>query len=528
MDKITTLIIDDEILAIEFLQKMADWESLGFHIVGTATTPKEGLSLYQEYHPQLVITDICMPGGNGLEMCQTMKNLNPDIKLIILTSYRDFDYAKTAIQVGVIDYIVKHEITPDMLKEKLQQIYGSFCETVRQSRQKDAAELKHLMLGLPVTPEDLTQLESQYNDSNKIFVLFFYSMPPSGLHAADTTFLEDIGLKYLSDFYINENIYTILFSISRGGYFTNKNSLLEYSSKLLNEINHDAAYLSEDHFCLINSAAQSISNLEHLYTDCRQYLDFVHLLELEKCSCIIDMKAKEFLERRSILAELQETLYQLRSFVKQDDFFNAVELLRHLYSETLPDHASLKDIYFCRESIFFIIENEFKKYGADGSPEFHDFQLHAESCSSLQEIFLIFCQALTTLSAGSMDSKYMYCSEKIRNAIGYINSNYGSNMGISDIAAYIGISNSYLVRLFKEETNETLVDYITEVRISAAKNKLLDKTLRISEVAKKTGFNSSQYFSNVFVKKTGLTPGQYRSLYMERNGISDHEMPQTL
>ncbi len=95
------MLVDDEVLALEYLKNMVDWERNGYHVVGCATSGKKALELFDRTHPQIVISDIRMPGTDGLELTRQIKEKDKETVVILLSAYRDFDYAQKGIRYGV-------------------------------------------------------------------------------------------------------------------------------------------------------------------------------------------------------------------------------------------------------------------------------------------------------------------------------------------------------------------------------------------------------------------------------------------
>ena len=101
------VLADDEKKILLLLQKLIDWERLGYEIVGTANDGLRALELVRELHPDLLITDVRMPGCSGIELIQQAKELQPDLHFIIISGYRQFEYAQNALKYGVEDYLLK-------------------------------------------------------------------------------------------------------------------------------------------------------------------------------------------------------------------------------------------------------------------------------------------------------------------------------------------------------------------------------------------------------------------------------------
>lgn len=126
---ITTMIVEDERLILKDILNIIDWKKEGFDIVATAHNGKLGLSLFNQYRPQLVLTDIRMPIMDGLTMLKSIHYQNTSTHFLILSTYNDFEYAKQAIRLGVDDYILKSELSPDYLLQKLDHIRSHILTT---------------------------------------------------------------------------------------------------------------------------------------------------------------------------------------------------------------------------------------------------------------------------------------------------------------------------------------------------------------------------------------------------------------
>ena len=109
------LIIDDEYIMRQGIKHMLDWERQGFQIVGEAANGKEGLELLASLHPHIVLCDIVMPQMDGVDFSKVVQKIYPEIQIIILSSYDNFNYVKGALQNGAVDYVLKPTLNPQEL-----------------------------------------------------------------------------------------------------------------------------------------------------------------------------------------------------------------------------------------------------------------------------------------------------------------------------------------------------------------------------------------------------------------------------
>ncbi len=129
------VIVDDEPVIVEGLHKIVDWQAYDCVVVGTASSGKEGLELIDRFQPDILFSDIRMPGMDGLTMIAALRSEHRDMQVVILTGYRDFDYARQALNLGVFRYLVK----PSKMKE-LDEAMESITERLRSIDEKKGAD----------------------------------------------------------------------------------------------------------------------------------------------------------------------------------------------------------------------------------------------------------------------------------------------------------------------------------------------------------------------------------------------------
>lgn len=121
-ERISVLIVEDEKIILDDLLNMLDWEQEGFEVVATAPNGKLGLAAFQQFHPELVIADIQMPVMGGLSMLHQIREKNDAVSFLILSAYSEFEYAKEAVRLGTDSYLLKAEMSPELLRETLRPI----------------------------------------------------------------------------------------------------------------------------------------------------------------------------------------------------------------------------------------------------------------------------------------------------------------------------------------------------------------------------------------------------------------------
>lgn len=160
------VLIDDEEIIVQGMQKVIPWEKYGCHVAGTACNGEEGMTVIRWEKPDIVFTDISMPGLNGLQMIAGIKSEFPDLQISILTGYRNFEYAQEAIRLGVVRYLLKPS-RMDELEEALHTMLErlkALCPEETQEQEEDREGLGDNAAGSFVVKNALTYIEQHYKE----------------------------------------------------------------------------------------------------------------------------------------------------------------------------------------------------------------------------------------------------------------------------------------------------------------------------------------------------------------------------
>ena len=167
-DLLSVLIVDDERFILDDLATIVNWERLGFKIVATAFNGRQGLKKYREFHPQLILADIRMPFMDGIEMVREIRKNDQSTRIVLLTAYEDFSYAKAAISLGITEYLVKSEIAEKSLEELLRRIHIA----IDQDSQRNRIVADRMLEQFFVADESSEKTKEQKSERN-----YFYTKP---------------------------------------------------------------------------------------------------------------------------------------------------------------------------------------------------------------------------------------------------------------------------------------------------------------------------------------------------------------
>lgn len=512
MSKISVMIVDDDKMITENIINLFDWEKHGFQIVATAENGKIALSKYYQFHPMLVITDIVMPVADGIDLlksiyaCRTTSN---QTKVIMLTSYDEFSYAKKALEYGACDYILKNEITKDFLTEKLLLV-----------KEKIKKDFKFSLLLSQKVIFDLFQNQSSQN---------------SELADEYTTVMLNTDFYYL----ILEPHYALSLPIEPAKHTHQALEIINlcYNFRSDGIKTECICDILPDHILLIikNSLSHSLNDRNQAL---RQYAEAIcqaitvrHNLFCSAYFLTNPLKLPELKQKYDLLLRNHYCLTEISG----NTIFNINDLpvSQHKIPTVLDKHAFWKTL---EENNFAALPKMIDSYHSSLTAcsdiivclnYIYDSMLQAEqrmqnlvprTCSYKQPVFWCYndiflwlkeyAVQLNTLFIQYENIKY---SPPVKQTLQFIDKNYPKKeLSISAIADHVYLSPSYLSSLFKKEIGQTINEYITEVRISKARELLSDKKYKIYQIASLVGYMSSKYFSTVFYSVQGVTPKEYR------------------
>ncbi|QGQ98680.1 response regulator [Paenibacillus psychroresistens] len=509
------LIVDDEIQIRQGLREGIDWQSLGFEEVFVAENGIEALEIYRSFQPDLVLTDVRMPGMDGLELCRRIRVLSTVTKIVILSGYSDFEYAKQALQAGVSEYELKPiklrsliqlvtRIKDDILKEKIVEKEQHNNQARRLLERMISGEIANpleikqgllkyyrLQIGdeLVCLAIDLDHIESQEikrrNVSEEASVFHY-------LHKELNDLCKTIqGIVYER----SQKAYYILAS-PRDGAMIKRQLPLLFSS-----INERLNTRYGKSISMGISSRGSLKNLQQLFTEADQTLQ--RNLFHGRCHFLYFEDIQEYAHNKHIYVlrekELTECIIRLdfeAARIIVDDEFARISELREL---TIFQVKSI-----CLDLLNILIHSLGKQHVDVDTNELD----HLRVMEDYKMWVLGFYNRVFSDLYSLQTTKY---NTSITKAIEYLKKHYSSEISIESVAEIIGITPNYFSHLFKKETNIPFSEFLNTVRIHAAKNLLKQSNDKVYEISEKVGFQDIKYFNQVFKKIEGKSPKEYRS-----------------
>lgn len=525
------ILIDDEPLILAGIASLICWEEHDCCIVGKATNGHDAIELIMETQPDIIITDIRMPVMNGLELIEACQKKNCEFAFLFLTNLEDFQLAKQAVHLGAVDYLVKLDLQPQTLIQALDRA-KEHCSRMESHHNKELYTLllkdtqeqqernyfSQLLLsasdaGFPSNPEISARYQNAY--------LILLQMKPEQIffghaEAYDFQFISNqlldivsrIGARYFSNHTILiPHKDTLLLVICPKPESDNKKSLSEFCTKVNVALGTYFALTAlfgisqkkAEPTMLPEAFKEAQSALNHCYYESSLCISFYKNQE----SCPGQPVQREFninfLKRPMSTAVLENESENLK-----DIFRELSELFRQYKPDKTQAASACINIY---SYLHDLLQNESLEDNA--FPYSIDIAEQLSQLKSLDDILLwlnSFCDKMCTLLTERKEKR----SDKfVHMAKRYIHEHYKDKLTLSDIAEYLKISPGYLSTSFSNYMNQTVSDYIAEVKIEHAKELINSGQYLIYEIANQLGFENAYYFSKVFKKVTGMSPKNY-------------------
>jgi two-component system response regulator YesN len=516
MNPVKVMIVDDEVLAIEHMRQLIGWQSLGYEIVCTTTKPSQVSRLAREHRPELILMDIVMPGTDGLALSRELLAEGLALKIVLLTSYKEFEYAKEAVKLGVSNYWVKHEMDAEAVKREL----GGLREEIENQRRQRKNDQGRLLVGwLGGRPLTDPQWQAATGDGtfdrfhllvlqpDRAFPVLPGVNPEAPELPAEWPGEEEAGLLVAVRFL--EGCFVLIYGDHGSRGEAKMRERLEEKAgearRRLEEatggtVSVAMAYALLHREEVPQKLAEALKRLEQSF-----FVGSGQRLRLN------ELPPHE--ERRLAHWEWEEGLARIRGFLADKKYGEASREAAQLFDQVgeARDRSVLADLY--RQLITALNRSR----SACGLPSVAEAWAGGAAADADWTTFDGVCKLFLTdiQTVAAADAGMSAMSRKVRQAMEHMDKHYADpDLDADAIARQLGISRDHLRHLFKEETGMTVLDRLTDMRIERAKQLLDEGTYKIYEIAERVGFRSSQYFSQVFRKVAGMTPLDY----MERRG----------
>ncbi|ANY70141.1 hypothetical protein BBD42_29300 [Paenibacillus sp. BIHB 4019] len=513
------LIVDDELLVRQGIKHLLNWEKEGFQIVGEAASGTEALELIQQLEPHIVITDIVMPVMDGAELTRIVKARFPEIEVIVLSSFGEFDYVRSTFQSGVADYILKPKLEAthllEVLKRTAQRIPSLKLELAPTDKNTTVQVLLDMLMdgfGVELDEEDAT---FPYDS----FRMLGAECKPSGDKNAVLATAELLKKRMQAELDV---------SLEQSVYFP----LRSEAGRVVLLIN-----LNEQESSQLAAAARRLDDwtseqkLEARWTLGEPFSDYTEVGDHFKLHFLKMSDYRFFLadpDRLLIAGELPymppvEDKFDLPRFSEQlskQQFESAFsELLAYVQGAS---HFYKKDVFEFKSFLSNVIFNMTIVLGRLEVDASHLEEAKYRYFKEIGDAAHI-SEAIVLMEAFVSDAEAVLATRKqgagnpnMAMLLAYIGEHYAEPLSLTELAKHFHFNPSYLSTYFSAHNNEGFSEYLNKIRVEKAAELLLADSASISEISGMVGYSDHSYFTKVFKKITGLSPSHYRKQYVNQ------------
>lgn len=514
------LIVDDELQIRTGLAEEINWTELGIEQVYVAENGIEAVELCESYQPEIVITDIRMPGIDGLELSRQVMELYQPVEIIILSGYSDFNYAKQAIDFGAKAYLLK----PINVKE-LIGVVSDAIESIKAQEEVSEYKTQYEQMS---RKEKLMRLIEQQGELDEEELLAFNGL--TGIKTTASVLLGMVSVDKIKSastnqigIYLKSIIEEVMCDQPTSMLYWHDNALLfichyrsaaehvrvksNFSNRLV-QMNQMLKAQFDSSVSLAVSSLSSAKYVPRLYCECQEAIK--HRLYLgEACYLSADdlglssevwlsplntnglKRAIEVFDHRSaheyieaLFANISEMKVTSSDFIRdicismkktlietiQEKGINAEQIIKDypMLVKDIPTFVTGTEYYEWMDHLYYVVIDKFEQLGGEKH------------------------------------------SRVIIQAVDYISNHYSEDISLTLLSAYTGKSKNYLGHLFKKEMKVSFIDYLNDIRISEAKIRLRNTDDMIYEISESVGFSDYKYFSSIFKKYVGTSPLKYR------------------
>lgn len=536
------LIVDDDFVMRSNLRAIVDWEQYGFEICGEATNGKNAIQLIEELLPAIVITDMSMPVMNGVDLIKYIKSAWPEIKVIGLSGYQDFEYVKESLKNGALDYLLKHKLDKQNLLavlklavEKIKQdntFKQQFVESTKILRRNF---LRSLLLGEIQEENEIEKnvkkLQIPLGEKNFLVTVFlideFSVIKEQKTKKEQQKLCEsvyDLTVDILQDMdngivvETGDGTFAIIFSFES----THSQNLIanHVNTTVRRILGSIKRYLNITACFSMGKIFSKLEDIPQVYKKNNEILKRNFSEKGKVFNDEIEKETKMVFFNLDIKDEKQIILFlRLGNMVELEKYING------LFAKLICMKINYKGLQMMCAELIGIANRLARNEDIDITDLYTNKNIPYEEMQKQETIvnvkhwiLAIYQRLITLLMSGEIKNDYNELTKKM---IKYIRENYNKDISLCQTAEYIGGNSTYLSRIFKEDCGIGFAEYLNQIRVGQAKCLIEQTDTRLKEIVKQVGFNNYTYFFKVFKGIEGVTPVEYKEKCKQDKGDAD-------
>ncbi|WZL83327.1 response regulator [Vallitaleaceae bacterium 9-2] len=484
------IIVDDEPLIVRGIERLVNWGKLGVEIVGTANCGEEALELIRNTGPDVVISDISMPDLSGIEVLKILNKENINTKIIFISGYQEFEYAREALKAGAFDYLVK-PIDKQQLTEAVNKI--------AQDKQLTDFEISFLNDGEKLQSNGYYMflnckhdLDHTFSEEEKEIIYF-----------STYNIIEEITKKYAGHWVISKNnhIYVLTYHEEIMELEHVKNSLPTDIIESVREATTQLLSIG------VSEVVEGINNVKFAYEMSNQVME----KEFFYGHGSVFYYKEEYTSKYKLekLYELQENIAkEIIKFTKKKYLENCEYFINIIKEIALLDTKTI--IHYYISTINFIEKDVIKKGIEIEGINLEELNKKLNAVHKFQELKNLMIQYFLKLYDKVNHYVEVKENQEILTVREYIKKHFRENILLETVANLVYMNPNYFSFYFKKQMGVNFKEYLTDIRMREAEKILMTTDKKIYEIAEYVGFNDYRHFSEVFRKTYGKLPSEYK------------------
>lgn len=504
------LIVEDEQVIRNGLEKHVSWKELGIGQVFTAENAESGLHICESNRPDIIVSDIKMPGMNGVELCKCLKEKLPSCEIVFISGYSDKEYLKAAIALGAVSYVEK----PIDIAELSDAVKQAVERVKQHSRQRET--VLHTLLS-PVSDEQLQdklsgiQKQLKGDHSFRIFLL-----KQKEMFQGVEEFLEIcrrvVGkvwgehadkLHLMADF-LQDRCFVLLLSADCGDWLISEDGGVQEFCEIFLKQSAE----QEKWFLAVGKVVDSVQEVICSYRSAQEVMKVLAYKGWNHYA-FVGEGTREYQGTVSL-----EDEHAFRKALMESNYTEAERLLSEQSAKLVEQQVEMsfqvRNIYYILDMIIMQVEDFTPRMQRKFEDIGRSFLDDAQTIYEMQEY------VAKHLKWFSHDREEVNTNALIKKVIDYMNVHLSDrNISIKLLADEVYLTPTYLSNLFKKTTGSTIGQYLTDIRMNKAQELLMDTGLKLYQIAEMVGFEDANYFAKTFKKKIGMLPSEYRDSKMQ-------------
>lgn len=538
------LIVEDEKWEREGLVNFLDWIELGIEIVGTAGNGIQGLRMAKDYLPDIILADIKMPQMDGLELSKKVKTFLPHCRIIIVTGYDDFEYAKDAIQYDVSEYLLKpvqkkplHDAITRILKdicqadketEHVKDLKNQLAEQIYTDKEKFLLSVINGDTYQITSSADLYNYISSYEHKVAVVVIrydFFSHCRDKGYYETRLKFREIFkficrvvdckGIVAQDD---GEHFEIIICMVQIGPDGANIQEIIQRIKKTENNLEVPKWVAG------VGSFGKSLTGFMQSFNEAKVALDRAFFMRDAEIVFYENLNEKENLDDlkiRKFLLDADDYSKKILNSVVTSDTQEIICLTESFFEYI--HNSKLERSLVCNCFMSLLNELSILTLNVNGSSALSQRLNDEKSLDmfiKLEDLKQWLQELLIEVNHSVLTKRKNREEQMIEKVMDSIKNDYMSDFGIDTIADNMGLSPNYLSSIFKQYMGKGFLETLTDYRVKKAEELLTTQSGSIMDIASSVGFANASYFCTVFKKIHGITPMEFRKNINDEAGIN--------